>query len=90
LQNREFTRLTPNSPVYLYMERNLLKKHWYALFNELKERWPDLTQSDVDYIDGCDDKLIQVVQTRRHISNQEARRDVEEFLRTLNVHQRIA
>jgi len=72
------------------MERNLLKKHWYALFNELKERWPDLTQSDVDYIDGSENKLIAVVQMRRHISAEEAERDVDEFLRTLNVHQRIA
>ena len=72
------------------MERNLLKKHWYALFNELKERWSDLTQSDVDYIDGSEDKLVEVVQIRRHISAEGARRDVDEFLRTLNVHQRIA
>ena len=67
-----------------------MKKHWYALFNELKERWPDLTQSDVDFIDGSEDRLIEVVQTRRHISAEEARRDVDEFLRTLNIRQRIA
>ncbi len=72
------------------METNLLKKHWYSLFNELKERWPDLTQSDLDYIDGSEDKLVEVVQTRRHISAGEARQDVDEFLRTSDVHQRIA
>jgi len=67
-----------------------LKKHWYSLFNELKERWPDLTQSDLDYIDGSEDKLVEVVHTRRHISAGEARQDVDEFLRTSDVHQRIA
>jgi len=72
------------------METNLLKKHWYSLFNELKERWPDLTQSDLDYIDGSEDKLVEVVHTRRHISAGEARQDVDEFLRTSDVHQRIA
>jgi hypothetical protein len=71
------------------MERNLLKKHWYILFNELKERWPDLTQSDLEFITGDKDKLIEVVQKRRHISRKEALTDVTEFLDTLNVHQRF-
>ena len=74
--------------VYSYME-NLLKKHWYGFFNELKERWPDLTQRDMEYIFGEKKKLLEVVQKRRHISAEEASRDVEEFLRTLDVHQQI-
>jgi hypothetical protein len=71
------------------MESNLLKKHWYGIFNELKERWPDLTQSDVDYIFGDKKRLIEVVQKRRHISAAEAQRDVDEFVKTLEIHQRI-
>ena len=72
------------------MDNNLLKKKWYALFNDLKERWPDLTQSDIDYIAGDQDRLLEVVQNRRHISAAEAAQDVQEFLSTLNVRQRIA
>ena len=72
------------------MEHNLLKKHWYAIFNELKERWPDLTQSDLDYIRGDQAKLSADVQKRRHISIEEARQDVDEFLNTLDIHQRLA
>jgi len=75
--------------VYLYMEHNLLKKHWYGIFNELRERWPDLTQSDLDYICGDQNKLTADVQKRRHISLEEARRDVDEFVNTLDVHQRL-
>jgi len=71
------------------MESNLLKKHWYGISNELKERWPDLTQSDLDYIFGDKKKLINVVQKRRHISAGEALGDVEEFLKTREIHQRI-
>jgi len=44
----------------------------------------------VEYIDGSEDKLSEVVQMRRHISAEEARRDIDEFLGTLDVHQRIA
>ena len=71
------------------MESNLLKKHWYGIFNELKERWPDLTQTDTEYIFGDRKKLVEVVQKRRHISAEEALADVEEFLKTLEIHQRI-
>jgi len=72
------------------MERNILKRKWHVLFNELKERWPDLTQSDIDYIKGDKNKLIERVQMRSHISAAEAARDVEEFLGTLNIRQRVA
>ena len=72
------------------MERNILKRKWHVLFNELKERWPDLTQSDVDFINGDKKKLIQVVQRRRHVSAAETVRDVEDFLSTLDLRQRLA
>jgi len=69
---------------------DLLRKHWYAIFNELKERWPDLTQSDLDYIVGNTNRLIEVVERRRHIAAKKAAEDVEEFVATLNVHQRVS
>ncbi len=67
------------------MERNVLKHKWFVMFTELKERWPDLTQSDTDYIYGDKGRLIEVVQRRRHISAEEAARDVDEFLNRLEV-----
>jgi hypothetical protein len=72
------------------MERNVLKKKWYVLFNELKERWPDLTQSDIDYITADKKRLIEIVRLRRHLSETEAARDVEDFLNTLDARQRVA
>jgi hypothetical protein len=68
---------------------NLLRKHWYGIFNELKERWPDLTQSDLEYIFGEKKKLVEVVKKRRHISAQKASLDVDEFVGRLDIHQRI-
>ena len=65
------------------MERNVLKHKWYVLFNELRERWPDLAQSDIEYINGDKNKLIERVQARRHTTAVEAARDVEQFLNTL-------
>jgi uncharacterized protein YjbJ (UPF0337 family) len=67
---------------------DILKKHWYELFNELKERWPDMTQADVYYISGDLKRLIEVVQQRRHISRDAARDDVDDFFARLQIHQR--
>jgi hypothetical protein len=67
---------------------DILKKHWYELFNELKERWPDMTQADVYYISGDLKRLIEVVQQRRHISRDAARDDVDDFFGRLQIHQR--
>jgi hypothetical protein len=72
------------------MERNVLKRKWYVLFNELKERWPDLTQSDIDYINSDKKRLIEIVRRRRHLSETEAALDVEDFLNTLDARQRVA
>jgi hypothetical protein len=72
------------------MERNVLKRKWYVLFNELKERWPDFTQSDIEYITGDKKRLIEIVRRRRHLSDAEAALDVEEFLNTLDIRQRVA
>lgn len=63
------------------MERNILKTKWRVLFNELKERWPDLTESDMEYINGDYRKLIKTVEIRRHIPKDDAVQDVNEFLK---------
>ena len=67
-----------------------LKRYWNQISNELKSRWPDLTAADMEYIEGNEDKLIEMVEKRRHISAEEAKRDVEDFLVHLNVRQRLA
>jgi hypothetical protein len=67
------------------MKANILKKHWHELLNDLKERWPDLTQSDIDYISGDARKLLEIVQKRRHISTAAAQNDIDDFFGRLNI-----
>ena len=68
-------------------QHHLLKKYWNELFNALKERWPDLTASDLAYISGDWGKLLEMVEKRRHISRKEAISDAEEFISRINVPQ---
>jgi hypothetical protein len=72
------------------MEPNVLKRKWTVIFNELKERWPDLTQSDIEYINGDKNRLVEIVATRRHVSTSEGQSDVEDFLKRLDARQRVA
>jgi hypothetical protein len=72
------------------MNRNILKHGWYVIQNELNERWPALTQSDLKYIFADRDKLIAVVQKRTHVSQEKAARDVTEFLDHLKLRTSIA
>ena len=67
-----------------------LKKYWNQMTNELKSRWPDLTAADLSYVAGDETRLIEMIQKRRHISSEEARRDVNDFLDHLNLRQRLA
>jgi hypothetical protein len=85
--HRKSRRFPLSGRLFLYGEP--FKKHWYAIFNELKERWPALTQSDLDYICGERKRLTAVVKKRRHIAAEEASRDVDEFVETLDIHQRL-
>ena len=70
------------------MVRNL-KRYWNEIANELKERWPDLTLNDLAYIRGDAEKLKEIVEKRRHVSREEAERDVREFLEHLDVRRGI-
>jgi hypothetical protein len=65
------------------MNENILKRFWNELFNDLKERWPDLTFSDLSYIQGNRQKLIEMVRKRRHLSAEAAASDVEDYLQHL-------
>ena len=69
---------------------NTLKRNWDYLLNDLKERYPDLTDSDFKYISGREERLIEIVGLRRHISADEAKRDVRDFLNGVNPRRRPA
>jgi hypothetical protein len=72
------------------MGGNVLKRDWFELATELKERWPDFTQADFDYIAGDEGRLIEIVQKRRHITREEAEHDVRFFINTLPPRQKLA
>ena len=46
------------------MERKILQNNWIEMRGQISEWWDDLTDKDLDMIDGNPDQLITVLQER--------------------------
>ena len=46
------------------MNKLQLKGNWNIAKGKLKQRWGDLTDDDLDYVDGKEDELIGRIQKR--------------------------
>ena len=59
-----------------------LRGKWSQLKGSAKQTWGDLTDDDLDYVDGTRDRLIGRLQEKYGVSRQEAERQAEEWFRT--------
>ncbi|WP_078120414.1 CsbD family protein [Thiosocius teredinicola] len=56
-----------------------IKGNWNQAKGHLKVRWGELTDDDLDVIEGERDKLVGKIQERYGIAKEEAERQVKEF-----------
>jgi uncharacterized protein YjbJ (UPF0337 family) len=63
------------------MNEDVLKGKWHQLKGEVKSRWGKLTDDDLDRTEGDAEKLIGRVQERYGYQRDEAKREIDEFLR---------
>ena len=61
------------------MNKMTLKGNWRQIKGKVKERWGELTDDDIDQIEGETDQLIGAIQKRYGASLDDARREVEEW-----------
>lgn len=59
------------------MHESYLKGHWNEVKGKAKERWGDLTDDDLDGIEGKRDHLIGTLQKRYGKARAEIEREVE-------------
>jgi uncharacterized protein YjbJ (UPF0337 family) len=64
------------------MNEDILKGKWLQLKGEVKSRWGKLTDDDLDRAHGDAEKLIGRVQERYGYQRDEAKREVDDFLRS--------
>ncbi|MFT3892052.1 MAG: CsbD family protein [Anaerolineales bacterium] len=62
------------------MNRNILQGKWKQLRGEIRERWGELTDDDLDQVAGQSDKLAGMLQERYGYTQMEAERQIDEFL----------
>jgi uncharacterized protein YjbJ (UPF0337 family) len=63
------------------MNADVLKGKWHQLKGDVKSRWGKLTDDDVDRAEGDAEKLIGRLQERYGYQRDEAKREVDDFVR---------
>jgi uncharacterized protein YjbJ (UPF0337 family) len=56
-----------------------LKGNWNEVKGKLKQKYADLTDDDLTYIEGKDDELLGRLQKRLGRSKDEIRREIESY-----------
>ena len=65
------------------MNDDKIKGQWKQLADRAKAKWGKLTDDDLKIVDGNQEYLTGMVQERYSITKDEAKKQVEEFGRTL-------
>ncbi|PSL48506.1 uncharacterized protein YjbJ (UPF0337 family) [Salsuginibacillus halophilus] len=58
---------------------------WNRISGEAKKQWSKLTDDDIQYIEGNRDKLIGKVQERYNYSQEQAEREVDEWINKISI-----
>ena len=61
------------------MNSDQLKGNWNILKGKAREKWGDLTDDDVDRVEGKREQLVGAIQKRYGIAREEAERQVDEW-----------
>jgi uncharacterized protein YjbJ (UPF0337 family) len=61
------------------MDKLRLKGSWNEVKGKLKQKYADLTDDDLTYIEGKDDELLGRLQKRLGRSRDEIRREIESY-----------
>ncbi|MGM0564308.1 MAG: CsbD family protein [Pseudomonadota bacterium] len=67
------------------MNKNTIEGNWNEFKGKVKEKWGQLTDDQLDVIDGKRDRLKGEIQQAYGVSRENAEKQVEEF-ETLNKH----
>ena len=66
------------------MNEHTLKGEWNQMKGSVKQKWGELTNDDLDQIEGSRDKLVGRIQERYGHSKEDAERDVDNWRRENN------
>jgi uncharacterized protein YjbJ (UPF0337 family) len=58
----------------------LLKSQWKQLRGKAKEKWGELTDDDLDKVDGQFDQLVGVIMEKYELTRAKAEAEINSFL----------
>jgi uncharacterized protein YjbJ (UPF0337 family) len=67
------------------MDWNRVEGNWKQFKGRVKEKWGDLTDDDLDKVNGQRDQLEGVIQERYGIAKDQVRKDIDAWLETETV-----
>ena len=62
------------------MNRDIFEGRWKQLKGQAKQKWGELTDDDVEAIEGRQEELVGRVQARYGIAREEAKREVDAWI----------
>ena len=65
------------------MNKDQLKGKWKQISGNAKKKWGDLTDDDLMKAEGDSEKLVGIVQERYGIEREEARKQVNSWVNSL-------
>ena len=58
----------------------LLKSQWKQMRGKVKEKWGELTEDDLDKVDGQFDQLVGVIMEKYELTRAKAEAEINDFL----------
>jgi uncharacterized protein YjbJ (UPF0337 family) len=62
------------------MNKDILRGKWTQVKGSIRSKWGEITNDDLDMIQGDAEKFIGVLQERYGYARDKAEREIEEFL----------
>lgn len=66
------------------MNTDIIEGKWKQLKGSVQTKWGDLTDDEIDKIEGDATKLSGLIQERYGRTKEQAEKEIEEWQRTLN------
>lgn len=65
------------------MNSDILEGKWKQMKGSIQSQWGEITDDDIDRIDGNRERLVGAVQERYGKDKEEAKREVDRFIDSL-------
>lgn len=63
------------------MNADILKGKWKEIKGGIREQWGELTDDEIDQVQGREEQLLGLLQTKYGYAKDEARKEYENFMR---------